>query len=285
MKTVCAVRPDPDLALLSVRFDRRVHQRGASPGKHLTFGLPTGTYLQSWKGQSVEDLRLVDFGVGREFDGVSVPGFNALTFSLAQDFAETLLATSGLTLKSPHQDRGALPLSHCVGALPKLIATAYRYLRQPEAPFGKPEKEELALALLLTAADTEALEERSRSHERQRSVREAIEIMEQQAADELTIGRLCTLSGVSWRTLDRGFRETFGIGPKAYLNRLRLSRVRTDLLHIGKDRRIADVANDWGFWHMGQFAKDYRLMFGELPSETASLKARSMVQTRALAGR
>ena len=30
----------------------------------------------------------------------------------------------------------------------------------------------------------------------------------------------------------------------------------------------ADSANNWGFWHMGQFAKDYRRLFGELPSKT-----------------
>lgn len=30
----------------------------------------------------------------------------------------------------------------------------------------------------------------------------------------------------------------------------------------------ADVANNWGFWHMGRFAADYRKFFGELPSET-----------------
>ncbi|UCG61547.1 MAG: helix-turn-helix domain-containing protein [Candidatus Zixiibacteriota bacterium] len=31
---------------------------------------------------------------------------------------------------------------------------------------------------------------------------------------------------------------------------------------------IADVANHWGFWHMGQFSADYRRLFGELPLET-----------------
>ena len=30
----------------------------------------------------------------------------------------------------------------------------------------------------------------------------------------------------------------------------------------------ANVAHRWGFWHMGQFARDYRRLFGELPSET-----------------
>ena len=32
--------------------------------------------------------------------------------------------------------------------------------------------------------------------------------------------------------------------------------------------RVTDVANEWGFWHLGQFAADYRRHFGELPSET-----------------
>jgi hypothetical protein len=32
--------------------------------------------------------------------------------------------------------------------------------------------------------------------------------------------------------------------------------------------KVSDVANSWGFWHMGQFAADYRAMFGELSSST-----------------
>jgi AraC family ethanolamine operon transcriptional activator len=31
---------------------------------------------------------------------------------------------------------------------------------------------------------------------------------------------------------------------------------------------IASIARDSGFWHMGQFYKDYKKFFGELPSDT-----------------
>ncbi|WP_408635108.1 helix-turn-helix domain-containing protein [Oleiphilus messinensis] len=31
---------------------------------------------------------------------------------------------------------------------------------------------------------------------------------------------------------------------------------------------MADVAADWGFWHLSQFSKDYRQLFGERPSDT-----------------
>jgi len=40
------------------------------------------------------------------------------------------------------------------------------------------------------------------------------------------------------------------------------------LLKAGPEAGVAEIANAWGFWHMGQFARDYRFMFGELPSET-----------------
>ncbi|MEO1130540.1 MAG: helix-turn-helix domain-containing protein, partial [Planctomycetota bacterium] len=44
----------------------------------------------------------------------------------------------------------------------------------------------------------------------------------------------------------------------------------TALRSARSDVRIADVAGAHGFWHMGQFAADYRRMFGERPSETVA---------------
>jgi AraC family ethanolamine operon transcriptional activator len=31
---------------------------------------------------------------------------------------------------------------------------------------------------------------------------------------------------------------------------------------------VREIARRWGFWHTGEFAADYRRLFGELPSET-----------------
>ena len=79
---------------------------------------------------------------------------------------------------------------------------------------------------------------------------------------------MCQAAGVSWRTQDYAFRECFGVTPKAYLTALRLDGVRRELVPTDPPVKIADVANRWGFWHLGQFAADYRRQFGELPSET-----------------
>ncbi len=133
---------------------------------------------------------------------------------------------------------------------------------------GALEQEDFVAALISAAADTERFDDRSAHPIRARGVQLALDYMRHQAQEGISISDLCDATGVSWRTLDRGFRETFGIGPKAYLNRLRLGRARSDLLRYSKDLSVADAANAWGFWHMGQFAKDYRAMFGELPSAT-----------------
>ena len=84
----------------------------------------------------------------------------------------------------------------------------------------------------------------------------------------MSVKNLCRLTGVGERTLRYAFAESFGVSPKSYLQSRRLNAARRELRDGGTDTVIADVANHQGFWHMGQFAADYRRMFGELPRET-----------------
>ena len=71
-----------------------------------------------------------------------------------------------------------------------------------------------------------------------------------------------------WR-LNYAFRERFDLTPKQYLKAVQLKRVRQDLVTCEPGATVAEIAGRWGFWHMGQFARDYRRTFNELPSETA----------------
>ena len=93
-------------------------------------------------------------------------------------------------------------------------------------------------------------------------------MIENSEHETLTMSDICSSIGTSWRTLDRAFKERFGLGPKAYLQCYRLSSVRNEILIRRGDALITDIANDLGFWHMGQFARDYKLLFGELPSQS-----------------
>lgn len=85
---------------------------------------------------------------------------------------------------------------------------------------------------------------------------------------------LCRELGVSPAALSDAFRGTLAMSPHRYLKLRRLNMVRAALLQPdGGPILVKSVALSHGFWHLGQFARDYREAFGETPSETLSRSA------------
>ena len=63
-----------------------------------------------------------------------------------------------------------------------------------------------------------------------------------------------------------GLCERYGLGPMAYFKALRLNAVRVALKVT--PAAVSEAAREFGFHHLGNFAADYRRLFGERPSET-----------------
>ena len=84
----------------------------------------------------------------------------------------------------------------------------------------------------------------------------------------ITITELCELTFVSRRTLQYSFESILGINPLRFLRLTRLNNVRRELKVVGQTKPISIIAANWGFWHAGQFTKDYTQLFGENPSQT-----------------
>ncbi|EAT12671.1 helix-turn-helix domain-containing protein [Bermanella marisrubri] len=95
--------------------------------------------------------------------------------------------------------------------------------------------------------------------------------LKQHHDEPVTVTELCTLACVSRRTLQYSFESVLGISPAHFLRISRLNGARRSLRQATEQDCIADVAAQWGFWHLSQFAKDYKQLFGELPSETKHL--------------
>ena len=132
-----------------------------------------------------------------------------------------------------------------------------------------PECEEEMIFTLLQAGLNHAIEsDRSSPERRNLAIRKALDYVADHCEEIVTLRDICVSCDVSLRTLNRAFNERFGLGPKTYLKRQRLSAVRSGLLTSPPGILVSDMANRWGFWHMGQFAQDYALLFGELPSQT-----------------
>ena len=69
------------------------------------------------------------------------------------------------------------------------------------------------------------------------------------------------------RTLEYAFAQLTGLSPMAFIRSWRFERARGLLLQ-GRVKTVKDAAFGCGLMHLGRFSVDYRLRFGESPSQT-----------------
>jgi AraC-like DNA-binding protein len=101
-----------------------------------------------------------------------------------------------------------------------------------------------------------------------RDVKRAIDYMQAHADASVTMADIVAVSGVPGRTLFKHFKDWKGVSPMRHLRNIRLARVRQELQRAGPDESVTAIAMGMGFTHMGRFSVEYRLRFGESPSQT-----------------
>lgn len=111
---------------------------------------------------------------------------------------------------------------------------------------------------------------------RRRVVDKACELMHRESDEPPSILQVCQQVGASPRKLEYCFRDQLAISPARYHRAIRLNAVRRALKTAdASGPGVQDLAARWGFFHLGQFATDYRRQFGELPSATLGRAGRT----------
>ncbi len=106
-----------------------------------------------------------------------------------------------------------------------------------------------------------------------RNLKRACDYIHAHAHKKITLGELTAYAGCSYRSLQSIFIKVQGVSPMEYLKGVRLEGVRSVLLTADSQRTtVTEIAQQWGFVHMGRFAQMYKKQFGILPSDTLSLK-------------
>jgi AraC family ethanolamine operon transcriptional activator len=110
---------------------------------------------------------------------------------------------------------------------------------------------------------------RSHTARRRHGLNRALEYLRTADVSRVSVADLCRVARVSERTLRYAFQDELDLSPLAFLRRLRLHAARRELMNAeGVSPRVTNVAFRQGFLELGRFAAEYRLLFGELPSET-----------------
>lgn len=101
-----------------------------------------------------------------------------------------------------------------------------------------------------------------------RTIRAAIDIIEEEAHLPMTVSSLAARTHLSVR-----FRDYPGVSPMTYLRQVRLRRAHEALLESdSSSATVASIAYHWGFTNLGRFAAAHADRYGEAPSEALRRK-------------
>lgn len=211
----------------------------------------------------------IDIGSERQFSGrvafLDPQILDAAARSLLQ--LDDVSAFRHSTIRSPPPEVFSLidrQLNRLLGiglANPSLIGTPEGHLLEQEC-----------LRALVTALFPSGESDAERSvRVRSKLLDRAEEYLRSRIRDPVGMIELCQETGANDRTLRLAFHERYGIGPITYFRFLRLNAVRAKL-RTDPRLTIAQAAAEFGFHHLGNFAADYRRLFGISPSETKRLR-------------
>jgi AraC family transcriptional regulator, ethanolamine operon transcriptional activator len=260
----------------TARFGRALVQTWTSPARSITIAVRTSRASALWRGASFGPSDLLIAGPATAIELASQPGFGAASVSFPEhEFQRTAQA---------HGCGSILDETKCIllrlpkAAAPRDVQTAIRSLiseisahhSEPRDPkWEQDRRDELLYSMILLASGGIPFQPSTHNAERTQILERAVFAIKQRPADVLTVAALGRIVGASQRTLHYAFVERYGLPPARFMRVWRLHGARKELGQVhSQELKISDVANKWGFWHLGQFAKDYRLWFGELPSET-----------------
>lgn len=252
----------------------RTSVHGILPGGWASLCLVRGPGDATWNGQPAAPGALCCVPPGEELDGRTAPGFSWMTVALPPAVWAQCRALAGLEDRELHRYfASALAPGQFARFEQEIRATQARLnspAASPAAAFSVREAGHLAAHLATLACELSARQAplRDSLRNRTRLARRAELWLRENLAAPVRVADVCLALHVSRRELEYAFRATYDQSPRDYLHTLRLHAVRRALLAPGEDRTILEITFAHGIAHPSRFAADYRLLFGERPSET-----------------
>jgi AraC family ethanolamine operon transcriptional activator len=255
----------------SPAYDQRLHAREGI----LSFGILDPDNPATWTyDQFLSNDSLIVFPHEENLKAVSPAGFRGNGLHFAEDFMANLaehVYKRPLNLLIPAA--GIYAIEPARQGMLRAELHKWQQLEIHGADFlpaiVSRREESLALAII-DALVGESYIEKSSLILSERAVARALENIHHSELENISAVELCKHAECSQRTLEKSFLKRFGVTPKKYIKRLRLAQVYKGLRNFDAQdcESIIELAGIHGFWHMGQLAADYKLIYGELPSET-----------------
>jgi AraC family ethanolamine operon transcriptional activator len=237
---------------------------------YVVFSIPSARGDFRWCGASVEPGALLR--VDEPWEMTTTLPFGFVCFALDRSALQAVeMQLTGAECALPVGNRMVAGIDSRLGPRLANMLAALATARSEPAALAAAEADLLRLGarLDLTAGllPVDRLPTPSRRRAAVRRVEEYLDAHGDGGRDP-SIPTLCTVAGVSERTLEYAFREQLDTTPVRFLMLRRLNRVRRDLLAPEQGVTVTQIMLRTGVYDLGRFAGEYRQLFGELPSDT-----------------
>ncbi|WP_416676091.1 helix-turn-helix domain-containing protein [Egbenema bharatensis] len=264
------------IALFYISWNQAVQIQGISPPETIAFGIEISSQGQAiWRGFKYGNQDVL-LSSNREIDLKVPAGYEMFIIAVKRDlflkYAD--LQQCRLCSEDLQKSLGRANAS-ALNAIKAYLQSNFALLEQdldskkiyPDAQSITQDVVSLLITVLLSMEDFSA--QPSHSLQRMQLVKQLEQYMLAHLDQPLTIEQLCAVAGISERSLNNYFHDLLDMSPIAYFKALRLNRVRSALkLADPTIDRVASIAKQLGFQHMGYFSREYKAMFGESPSKT-----------------
>lgn len=249
----------PSTRVFRVHAGRSVVVRGTTPAIDGCLMLPSSPKAAiRWLGQPIDASRFALAGRRARID-VFLPYDATLCVITIESLARVLPQRVQIHTATPE----------CISKLVRCAESATENDASPGA--GRPPQaigdvlaRQICIAMEASALVAPGTSTRSR---RVTAIARACRFIDSRLGKPISLADLCRHCGVGVRTLEYGFRQLYDTTPIAFIKNQRLTRTHR-LLTRAHPASISETARRMGFTHMGQYAQDYRSLFGESPTMT-----------------
>ena len=259
---------DTDFSVVRERLTGKLEQKGNTQKGLIVFGIPVNNTSFYWFDKKVTCSDLLIFPKENNFEVISDSNFEVYVVSINEKILFDTMKKEGIKKYVKKFDGKAQEL-FLSKEFSKRFTNLLDYYLNTNLNNKKKNKALINSIIISLIEYLDSAKKQNLSLQKNKkdfALIKAIELINNQVNQLFSITQLCALVGVSERTLLSAFKEKYQVSPSEYIKAYRLNKVKQEIFN-SKDKSISKIAGKYHFWHMGQFAKDFKKQFGVLPSE------------------
>lgn len=250
-------------------INKKIEQLGVGTSGYITFVIWLPESIFNWRNHDMRD-GMIGVLWKNEHQSVSDSGFKGLPVSIEENFFAKVCRNKGFpdlsySLEKHEVLYGSKFLLKKIRNLVKLLTQQKDLPNQVVGYLAEYELVDLLIEYLIGTMPSLPVYDLTYT-----KFAKIADYIYENLSDLTSVQQICENTNIPERTVRRLIQNKLNLSPKKYLNNLRLNEVRKGLKKKSEYSNIIQIASDFNFWHMGQFTRDYKMLFGELPSETGS---------------